>query len=271
MASKAPPRELDIDALVEDQQTRSYAKLPRTKFYRDLSTVIVTPVRGEVSRLGETECPHCGELVEYTQSTMTGFSPIVLESWKRMIRPMNHPVYDVVLSGHEVGEAYDLAVDAILQHDVLSKCKFILFLEDDIVIPSMPGTRGPLFALFDRIADGYDVANGLYYLKTDVSFPLIFGDPQQGTDNFECITAGWEPGDVVECNGAGMGFSLWRMDIFRDKRFERPFFKTLQEIGVGAMTQDLYAYRKIRALGYRVCVDTSVRCGHFNSADGEVY
>jgi hypothetical protein len=261
----------DLNAIIDRAHERSYQALPKGDTFKDLSTVIVTPIRGRKVETGETECPSCGEHVEYEKTVHTGFTPLVVESWKRMIRPMNQPIYDMLIEGREVGDAYQIAVDTILNHPQLGTYKYVLFLEDDVVLPYQPGTKGPLWQLFERIADGYDVANGLYWTKGDVSMPLIFGDTALGSTNFECLTTGWEPGDVVECNGSGMGFSLWKLDIFRDKRFEAPWFKTVEEVGVGLMTQDLYAYRKIRELGYRVCVDTGIRCGHFNTHDGEVY
>jgi hypothetical protein len=68
------------------------------------------------------------------------------------------------------------------------------------------------------------------------------------------------------CNGLGMGFTLFRLDALRE--LERPRFKTLQQwdpqTGVKAMTQDLYAFAKIRDAGYRVACDAGVRVGHLD-------
>jgi hypothetical protein len=262
---------LTIDQLTERAHEREYAALPKGDTYKDLSTVWVLAVRGERTEKRYKECDHCGQPMEYDAVISQGIAPVVVDSWERMIRPMNQPFVKLTAGGYEVGDAYEEAVATILQHPQLSKFPYILFVEDDIVVPNMPGTKGPVWQLYDRIADGYDIANGLYWTKGPVSMPLIFGDPHKGRDNFECITTGWQPGDIVECNGAGMGFTLMRTDIFRDKRLRRPWFKTLQEAGVGQMTQDLYFYRKVRKLGYRVCVDTGIRCGHYSAADREIY
>lgn len=260
-----------LDALVESAHDKHYQQLPRGKTFKDLSTVIVTPVRGQVAERREIECPHCGMMGEQEVAVTNGIAMPVVRSWERMIRPMNQPITTLDASGYEVGDAYESAVQTILEGDYTKNFQYVLFLEDDVVVPWMPNTKGPLWQLYERIADGYDVANGLYWTKGLHAMPLIFGDPEKGTDNFEAITDGWEPGDVVECNGAGMGFSLWKLDIFRDKRFKRPWFKTMQTVGEGVMTQDLYAYKKIRELGYRVCVDTGIRCGHYSAHDQEIY
>lgn len=256
-----------IDQLIEHAHDDNFKRLNADKSFKDLSTVIITPVRGDRKETGEKECPHCGEPVEYDTVIANGFSAPVLDSWRRLIKPMNHPVYDLLVEGMEVGDAYEQAVENVLAHPQLRKCKYILFLEDDVVLPYMPGTSGPLWQLYERLAEGWDVVSGLYWTKGEVNRPLIFGDPTLGTDNFECLTTGWNPGDVVECNGSGMGFTLCRTELFKDKRLERPWFKTLQEDGAGVSTQDLFWYRKIRALGYKVAVDTGIRCGHYNVQD----
>jgi hypothetical protein len=260
-----------VDQLLGRAERRALDQLPQGQTYKELSTVIVTPVRGPRTIKDAHECDHCGNVFEYDKGIYSGFAPIVVESWKRMIKPMNQPIQEILATGYEVGDAYQKSIEMCLQHPEIQNYKYVLFLEDDVVIPFMPGTKGPLWQLYDRIADGYDVANGLYWTKGEISMPLIFGDPQKGNDNFECLTEGWEAGDVVECNGAGMGFSLWKMDIFKDSRWGNPWFKTLESMGEGVSTQDLFAYGQIRKLGYRVCVDTSIRCGHFNVYDGEVY
>jgi hypothetical protein len=64
-----------------------------------------------------------------------------------------------------------------------------------------------------------------------------------------------------------MGFNLFKMDLFRDEKIPRPWFKTLQEYGpegARAMTQDLYFFENARNAGHRVACDTRVRVGHFD-------
>jgi len=74
---------------------------------------------------------------------------------------------------------------------------------------------------------------------------------------------------VQEACGLGMGFNLFKLSIFNDKKLTKPWFKTLQEytpgVGIKGYSQDLYFYEKIRKLGYRVACDTRVKVGHFDS------
>lgn len=260
-----------LDEVLADahHERRAFGMMPRGDTFKDLSTVIITAMRGDRVEKKTINCPQCRHLIEYESFHATGFHPLVVESWKRMIRPMNQPIVEIVASGYEVGDAYEQAVSSIMEHPDLSKFKYIFFIEDDIVVPFMPGTKGPLFQLYQHM-DKFDVIGGLYWTKGDLSMPLIFGDSSRGTDNYEAMT-NWQAGEVVECNGTGMGFTLFKTDLFRDKRIERPWFKTHEEIASGAMTQDIYFYRKIRRLGYKVGVDTNIKCGHLDMKTGQVY
>ena len=69
-------------------------------------------------------------------------------------------------------------------------------------------------------------------------------------------------GGLVECHGTGMGFNLWRLQMFRDERLRRPWFVTQTKDGVS--TQDLYFWSNARMYGYRCAVDCSVKVGHYD-------
>jgi hypothetical protein len=62
-----------------------------------------------------------------------------------------------------------------------------------------------------------------------------------------------------------MGFNLWRLSMFKDKKLRKPWFKTVAgKDGVG--TQDLYAWGDFRKHGYRCAIDCSVKVGHYDFA-----
>ena len=66
-----------------------------------------------------------------------------------------------------------------------------------------------------------------------------------------------------------MGFNLWRLKMFEDKRFDYgAWFKTLQsfEVNVGAKgyTQDLYFFEKANGLGYKFACDSRVPVVHWD-------
>jgi hypothetical protein len=163
--------------------------------------------------------------------------------------------------GMEVGEAYNSVIEMILANPELSTWKYILTLEDD----NMPPPDG-LLKLYEHI-DEYDVIGGLYWTKGEGGQPMIYGDPKSPTLNFIPqipISEGIQP-----ANGLGMGFNLFKLDIFKDERIPKPWFKTLQEFipgqGGRAYTQDLYFYERAGKVGYKFACDTRVKVGHYDS------
>lgn len=270
------PKTID-DLLKEAQFRNSFKLLPKGDTYKDLSTIIIIPVPGDKTEKSKLNCPHCKHLIEYEKTTVTGLNPIIVESWKRLVKPMNVPVIEMMVTGREVGDAYTEAINNILATPKLSKFKYILTIEHDNIIPFIPNTDGPLMMLYEDIERGYDVAGGLYWTKGDGSKPLIYGDPKANIDDQEGyfkVIYNFNDGEVIECNGLGMGFTLFKLDIFKDKRVKKPFFKTVgrhKGQSIESFTQDLYFFRNIRKLGYRVCVDTRVKLGHMDLSTGIIY
>jgi hypothetical protein len=214
-------------------QRRSAKRVKDSGAYRDLSTVCVIPTRGTVPAR-------------------------VVESWMGLQSPMNQAFVRMFIEGMEVGAAYEKAVDTILNHDMLRGFRYMLTLEEDNVPPS-----DGLLRLFENI-DRFAVVAGLYYTKGEAGMPMIYGDPK-GILSFNPQTP--VPGKVQECNGTGMGFTLFDLRLFREGKIERPFFRTQQDDrGVG--TQDLYFAGKARQAGYRIASDNRVRVGHLDKTTG---
>lgn len=240
------------------------------KSYRSYPTIVVIATRGTAKK--QVTCPSCDKSheVEYR----TGFHPFVVESWKRFIKPMNTPIIEMVVSGMEVGEAYSEAVDQILMNPGLDSFKHILFMEDDVIVPWMNNSYGPLAKLASSL-DEYDVVSGLYWTKGEPSLPLVYGDGKdiEAANGFS-VNNDWKSGDIVEVNGCGMGFTLMKRSLFEDPKLPRPFFKTVAEIKdhqMAGMTQDIYFYRNIKKLGYKIAVDTGVKCGHLDINTDIIY
>lgn len=209
-------------------------RLEKGKQYRDLSTICVVPTRGLIPAR-------------------------VVESWMGLMTPMNNAFVRIFVSGMEVGDAYNAAIETILSHEQLSKFKYLLTLEED----NAPPPDG-LLKLYESI-DEYKAVGGLYWTKGEGGQPMIYGDPK-GLLTFQPQQV--RPETVQECNGLGMGFTLFDMDLFRDKEVPKPWFRTIQEWspekGAAAGTQDLYFFGNIRKLGYRVAADTRVKVGHYD-------
>lgn len=223
----------------------SIQRLETQKTYRDLSTIWLTPTRGTLK-------------------------PRVVTSWMSLMRPMNQlflgPLF---IEGEEVGVAYQKGFDMILDHPELSKWSYILTVEDD----NLPSPDG-VMKLYEDMDKGYDCVGGLYWTKSSAdseiySQPMIYGDPKIMPRNF--IPQVPIPDTLMPCNGAGMGFNLWKIESLKTKLKDmpKPWFRTIQEVG-RAYTQDLWFYQEAAKFGFRIAVDTQIRVGHLAS-DGIVW
>ncbi len=232
---------------LEDERAGIHAGLASTsriiegKTYKDVSTVIIIPTRG---------------LIHYK----------VVSSWWSLIMPMNQKTTRVFAGNMEVGDAYSQMIGQILENPELSKWKYILTMEED----NLPPPDG-LLKLYENM-DKYDVIGGLYWTKGEEGQPMIYGDPNDPEMNFRPQPPKM---DIQPCNGLGMGFTLFKMDIFKDPNVPRPWFKTCNEWshenGVKLYTQDLYFFENIRKLGYKVACDTRIKVGHLETQSEVVW
>lgn len=186
---------------------------------------------------------------------------VALTHWSLMFPP-NQPVFRILALGQEVGEAYSDAIEMVLEHPEMSKWEYILTLEHD----NTPPFDGVINLLKQMEAHPeYSCIGGLYWTKGETGVPQIWGDPKDPVLNFRPQPP--IPGELVECCGTGMGFNLWRMSMFKDKKLPRPLFKTLcGPDGMG--TQDLAFWGEARKHGYRCAIDCSVLVGHYDKETG---
>lgn len=209
-------------------------------------------------------CPSRSEMIHHR----------VVAAWQGMIWPMNQKRALFIITGAEVGRAYDDMVEQVLSHPELSKWKYVMTLEDD----NLPPPDAPI-RLMESIQLGpFDAVGGLYFTKGDVNMPMCYGDPHEflrtGVLDFRPrdVTKAVQMGGVLECNGIAMGCSLYRLDVFR--KVPRPWFMTLNDVyegGAKGFTQDLFFCDKARRVGSRFAVDCRVRVGHLDTDTGTVY
>lgn len=231
----------DLDAATE--------RLRAGKQYKDMSTLCVIPTRGTIPAR-------------------------VVESYMGLQSPMNNRFHRMFISGMEVGEAYNQAVELLLHHDMLKDYKYLLTMEED----NLPPYDG-LLKLMENICDCRKVCKqhyaqlaGLYWTKGHgTGQPMIYGNPN-GLITFEPQVV--QPDTIQECNGTGMGFTLFHTGIFRDKKFRElsngAWFKTVQE-GGSMGTQDLYMMANLRRAGFRIGSDNRVRVGHYDRETETVF
>lgn len=212
---------------------KSISRLKAGRGYEDLSTIWLIPTRGEVPSR-------------------------VLPSWFSLQRPMNQPIVNVFYERQEVGEAYNEAIESFVRDKNLAKFKYVLTLEED----NMPPPDG-LLKLYESIKD-YDAVGGLYWTKGEGGQPMIYGSTQDSPITF--VPQVPLKDTVQPCNGLGMGFTLFRMSMFKDQSIPRPLFRTAP-----GSTQDLYFFQKAAKRGYRFACDTRVKVGHFDRGSGVIW
>lgn len=235
-----------------DDIERTIARLKKGKQYKDVSTIIVVPTRDKIAAR-------------------------VVENWMGLMYPMNGRVIRMFVSGMEVGDAYEVAVETILGHPLLKDFKYMLTLEED----NLPPPDG-LLKLYESICDcnkpcreHFVQVAGLYYTKGELGQPMIYGDPRNHKAVIGFQPQVPRPETVQECNGTGMGFTLFHIGLFKDKKVPRPWFKTVQEYspdrGASQGTQDLYFMGNIRRLGYKIASDNRVKVGHYEFESNMVW
>jgi len=220
-----------------EQLDKSISRLVRGQSYKDLSTVWVTPTPN-----GKLDAK-------------------VVSSWIGLQRPMNQQFLGpIFITDMEVGDAYNQAVEMILGNPGLAKFKYMLTVEHDNIPPA-----DGLIKLYEGM-DKYDAIGGLYWTKGENGAPMIYGDVNIMPRNF--IPQVPRQDCIQPCNGLGMGFTLFRIEIF--KKMPKPWFRTVQEKDK-SFSQDLWFFNAAAGYGCKFACNTSVRVGHYDNVSGIVW
>jgi hypothetical protein len=210
--------------------------------YQDLSTICIVPTRGQVPAK-------------------------IVQSWMGLMSPMNQKFIRMFGIGMEVGAAYSETIDNILNNPELSKFKYILTLEED----NAPPPDG-LLKLYENM-DKYDAIGGLYWTKGVDGKPMCYGNPNVFPVNFVPFMP--DPDSITRCNGLGMGFTLFKTEIFKNKKLQKPFFQTVQKytpgVGTEGYTQDLKFFENAGKLGYKFACDARVKVGHYDYENDQMW
>lgn len=147
----------------------------------------------------------------------------------------------------------DIARNWCVLHAIENQYDYIMWVDSDNVIPRD--------AVKKLISSGKDIISGVYARKIIGSKDIVLLNRDKTEDRYTFLTTEVVNTGIIEVDAAGFGCILTKVDVFR-KLFDitgRSWFKTNQEIGVG---EDIYFCEKVKELGYKVHVDTSVLCGH---------
>jgi hypothetical protein len=186
----------------------------------------------------------------------------VVASWLNVYAPPNNKLFRMFAIGQEVGEAFSTAIENILAHPDLSKFKYLFTVEHDNMVPP-----DGLVRLLEQMEAHPEFAciGASYFTKGPEGVFQGWGDPRDPEINYRPQIP--VPGKLVEVCGTGMGCNVWRLEMFKDKRLRKPWFKTLGSIddhsNSGVATQDLYAWGDFRRHGYRCAIACDIQSGHY--------
>lgn len=227
-------------------------RLKNAKQYKNCSTVILTATRGMIPAQ-------------------------VVTSWLFLMGPANAQIGRLFCQGMEVASAYNSGITTILGDPNMEKTKYVLTLEEDNAPP-----HDGLIKMYENICDcdvpckeHFVALGGLYFMKGEMGQPMLFGDPDKNEDFIDFTPQVPKKDTIQECNGVGMGFTLFHKGLFQLDEIPKPWFETEQTVHdektVKAYTQDLYFMERLREAGYRVACDTSVKVGHFDAETGMMW
>lgn len=184
---------------------------------------------------------------------------VALALWN-LAFPPNNGVVRILALGMEVGDAYSQAIESVLNHTELKDWEYVLTIEHD----NAPPPDG-VMRLITRLEENKHLAcvGGLYFTKGEGGCAQIWGDPADPILNFRPQIP--IPGALQESCGTGMGFNLFRLEMFKDARIPRPWFRTKNGLnGEGVGTQDLSFWAEARKHGYRCAIDNACSVGHYD-------
>ncbi len=219
----------------------SINRLYTSQSYKDLGTICIIPNSGAIHAK-------------------------VAERWLYQISQMNQKFMRLMMMNLEKNFAYNAAIEQILTNPGLSTFKYILTLEETI-LPPLDG----LPRLFESIGK-YDVVGGLIWSKGEEGKPQIFGHPNSFPLSFQTVSSVVD--GIQPCLGLTTSYTLFKLDIFRDPRVPRPWFRTpfLRHPGKNPDDMlDLFFFENIQKLGYKVACDTRIKAGNYDLVNDLVW
>lgn len=182
------------------------------------------------------------------------------QNWFNLTAGMNQKFLPLMINGTDKNLVFNNTIVQILSNPMLNSCKFILLMDENIV-PPFDG----LWKLFEN-TDKFDVIGGLMW-QTGIEkvHAMIYGNPGSMPLNFLPIPP--EKDTIMQCCGVSMGFTLFKIDIFKDTRIPFPWFRT-KTISEPKLKKnpipDMYFFENIGKLGYKAACDTRIRVGHYD-------
>ena len=182
----------------------------------------------------------------------------VVERWMMQMSQMNQKFIRFPVITSNKNHAYNTNIEQIIATPKMNEFKYILTMEEDF-LPPVDG----LIKLFEDIEE-YDAVSGLMFTKGEESKAMIYGHPNQIPSTYTPVPPMVDNG-LQPCLGLPTGFTIFKLDIFKDTRIPKPWFRTVSPFDVGKpknQHDDQYFFENIHKLGYKVAVDTRIKVAH---------
>lgn len=181
---------------------------------------------------------------------------MVSSAWALSLRSMKSPDGTSV----DVMEDKDAPIDHMRNRLVMAALEgnydSIFFLDDDVLLPPLG-----LCHLWSR---NLDIVSGLYMRRHEPIRPLMMMDTvEEGEPAIRAVME-FPVNALMNVGYVGAGCLLIKTDVFR--KVEKPWFKwMLSDENVPVyerLPEDLYFCKAARSAGYKIHMDTGVRCLH---------
>ena len=201
-------------------------------------------------------------------------STIAMCNWARSYKTIVSPLGSLVMEMWsfdpvDIGRKRQILAEKAVE----SGAKNLFFLSDDVIVPP-----NVLIKMLERRRQGARVVTGVYWTKTNPSYPYIFKDylssPFWGWDQPDGTIKPWHVGDYFQIDWSGCDCLMIDTEIL--KELPRPWFSidykfNPQDEQGGTGTEDLYFFTKLKQHGIKVWCDTSIQCGHIDRSSGLVF
>ncbi len=152
--------------------------------------------------------------------------------------------------GRKVDDSYNHIVETALA----DKADFIFTVEDDTFPPKDALVR--LMKLFEK---NENCAVGAWYPKKEINRQGVHIEIIKGKRG-----AMPDDGQIHEAYTMAMGCSVYPIEMFM--KIPYPWFKTTENL-----SQDSFFSQLARENGYKLLVDTSIKCRHIDRRNGDIY
>jgi predicted peroxiredoxin len=125
---------------------------------------------------------------------------------------------------------------------------YLLFLDSDTLPPSD--------AIEKLLAHDKPIVGGLYFMRMPPFWPLMM--KRDAATGLYAAIKDWPENSLVEVDSTGLGCLLIKREVF--EKIEKPWFKFEPPL-----SEDFYFCRRARDAGYKIFVDTSVKCEHLGT------